>query len=163
MRPQALLLASVIAAGLVAAPSAAHAGVGIGLFIGEPTGFTIKADLQRKTALEILLGVEHLGEGRGRGPYGHLTFLVAPFVARGDSVVIPFRLGIGGAIYDDDGGDFGDDVAVAVRAPFEIAFQFRSSPIEIYLEIALKLEIIDPNDNDDFLDLDGGLGFRIYF
>jgi hypothetical protein len=162
MRPQALLLASVIAAGLLAAPSAAHAGVGIGLFVGEPTGFTIKADLQRRTALEILLGVEHLGRGRGRGPYGHLTFLVSPFVARGESVIIPFRLGIGGAVYDDD-GDFGDDVAVAVRAPFEIAFQFRRSPLELYLELALKLEFVDPNDNDDFVDLDGGIGFRIYF
>jgi hypothetical protein len=163
MRTQALLVASLLAAAVVAAPSAAHAGVGIGLFVGEPTGFTIKADLQRRTSFEVLLGVENIGNGHGRGPYGHFTFLVAPFVARGESVVIPFRLGIGAAVYDDDGGDFGNDVAVAVRAPFELAFQFRRSPLELYLEIALKLEFVDPNDNDDLLDLDGGIGFRIYF
>ena len=55
MRPQSLLLAAVLAAGVVAAPSAAHAGIGIGLFIGDPTGFTIKADLQRQTALDVHL------------------------------------------------------------------------------------------------------------
>jgi hypothetical protein len=161
MRPQHLL-AFLVVAGLMAAPRAAHAGVGIGLFIGEPTGLTFKVDLKRRTAIEVLLGVEGFDDGRGRGPYGHFTFLAAPFVAKGESVVVPFRLGIGVAVYDDDNADFGDNVAVAARAPFQLAFQFRSSPVELYLELSLRLEIIDTDDRDN-LDLDGGIGFRIYF
>ena len=163
MRPQAILPAIVIVGVLAAARPARADGVGIGVVLGEPTAFTLKVDLKRRTALEVALGVESFDDGRGRGPYLHLEFLAALFVARGESVLVPFRLGIGGAVYDDNGADFGDDVEVAARAPFQVAFQFRSSPIELYLEIALKLIVIDENDNDDFLDLDGGIGFRIYF
>jgi hypothetical protein len=159
-----VLLAILVACALVGATRPAHAdGVGVGVVIGEPTAFTIKVDLKRRTALEIALGVESFDDDRGRGPYLHLEFLAALFVAKGESVLVPFRLGIGGAIYDDNGADFGDDVEVAARAPFQVAFQFRSSPVELYLEIALKLIVVDDNDNDEFLDLDGGIGFRIYF
>lgn len=156
---RASIFAAALAATVIAAPTAAHAGVGLGLFVGEPLGVTVKVDLQKKTALEILAGVDDWDEDRSRDGYGHLTFLAAPFVAKGESVLIPFRLGIGVAVYDD-GGD--DDVEVAVRAPFQLAFQFRNSPVEIYLELALRLEFIDDDDNDDF-QLDGGVGFRIYF
>jgi hypothetical protein len=143
-----------------AAPSEADAGVGIGLFLGEPLGFTIKADLQKKTALEVLLGVDNYDDDRGRDAYGHLTFLVAPFVAQGESVVIPFRFGIGAAVFDD-GGD--DDINVGVRAPFQLAFQFRNSPFELYVEVSLMFVFLDDEGDDDHLDLGGGLGFRIYF
>jgi len=149
----------VITATVIAAPPAAHAGIGVGLFVGEPLGLTIKADLKRRTAIEVLLGVDDYDNDRGRDGYAHLTFLASPFVAKGESVLIPFRLGIGAAVYDD-GGD--DDVEVGVRAPFQLAFQFRSTPIELYLEISLLLELIDEDDNDD-LHFGGGLGFRMYF
>jgi hypothetical protein len=162
MRSLASLLPVVFAAAAtVAATPRAEAGVGVGVFVGEPLGFTLKADLQRKTSLEFLVGVDDYDEDRGRDFYGHVTFLVSPFVARGDSVLIPFRLGIGGAVWDDDDGVDDDDFGIGVRAPFQIAFQFRSAPIELYLELSLMLRVID--DDDDLIDLGGGLGFRIYF
>ena len=154
-----LVVAATVLAGS-AAP--AHAGVGVVLFLGRPLGFTVKADLKPRTALEVLLGVDDWNRDRGRGGYAHVTFLATPFVARGSSVLIPFRLGIGGAIFDD-GGDFGNDLNVAARAPFELAFQFRRSPVELYLEISLRMVLVDSNDNDPFLDVDGGAGFRLYF
>lgn len=157
---KAAAIAAALAVALTAAPAPARADVGIGLFVGEPLGLTLKVGLQRKTALEVLVGVDDWDEDRGRDGYGHLTFLVQAFAARGESVIIPFRLGIGGAIYDD-GGD--DDVNLAARAPFQLAFVFTNTPLELYLELALRLEIIDDDDGDDRVDLDGGLGFRIYF
>lgn len=157
---RASILAAALAATVIAAPTAAHAGVGIGLFVGEPLGLTIKVDLKKKTALEILAGVDDWDDDRGRDGYAHLTFLASPFVAKGESVVIPFRLGIGAAVYDDGGND---DINVAVRAPFQVAFQFRSTPVEIYLELSLAFVFIDDDGNDDHLDVGGGLGFRIYF
>jgi hypothetical protein len=162
MRTFASLLTVVAAAtAMVAATPRAEAGVGVGVFLGEPLGFTLKADLQRKTSLEFLVGVDDYDDDRGRDFYGHVTFLVAPFVANADSMVIPFRFGIGGAVWDDDRYGDEDDFGLGVRAPFQVAFQFRSAPIELYLEISLLLRIID--DRDDLLDLGGGLGFRIYF
>jgi len=159
MRASTYIAAALATATVIAAPAAAHAGIGVGLFVGEPLGLTIKADLKRRTAIEVLLGVDDYDNDRGRDGYAHLTFLASPFVAKGESVLIPFRLGIGAAVYDD-GGD--DDVEVGVRAPFQLAFQFRSTPIELYLEISLLLELIDEDDNDD-LHFGGGLGFRMYF
>lgn len=159
MRTVPTLAAAAIVTGVVLAPSPAHADLGIGLFVGEPLGVTFKADLQRRTALEILVGESTYRDGRSG--YGHVTFLVTPFAARGRSVVVPFRLGIGGAIYDDGGG-FGDDLNVAVRVPFQLAFRFRA-PVELYFELAMRMTFLDANDNEDLVDLDGGIGFRFYF
>jgi hypothetical protein len=153
MRSARLIPAAAVAVVLAAAPSRADAGIGVGLFIGEPLGLTVKVDLQRRTALEILGGVAEYDATEVA--YGHLTFLATPFVANGRSVLVPFRIGIGGAIYE-----YGDDIGFAARVPFQVGFQFRSAPIEIYLELAMRLHLV-PNDVD--LDLDGGIGFRFYF
>ena len=154
-----LAAAALVAAVIVAGPGDAKADIGVGLFVGEPLGLTFKADLQRRTALEVLIGQSTYRDGRSG--YGHVTFLVTPFAARGRSVIVPFRLGIGGAVYDE-GGDFGDDVNLAARFPFQVAFRFRA-PVELYFEISLLLELLDANDNNDLLDVDGGIGFRFYF
>ncbi len=144
---------------LVAMPRPSHAGVGIGMFLGEPLGLTLKADLKKRTSLEFLIGVDDWDKDRGHDGYAHLTFLAAPFVAQGDSVVVPFRLGIGVAVYDEGDQDWGDDIDLAARAPFQVAFQFKGTPLEIYLEIALRLELF----HDFHAEPDGGLGVRFYF
>jgi hypothetical protein len=161
LRP--LVLALVVVAGVAAAPGAARAdaGIGIGLFLGQPTGLDLKIDLAARSALDIVLGYTDFDDDF-EANYAHVTYLVTPFAARGRKVIIPFRLGIGAAFYDD-GRDFGEDINVAVRAPFGLGIMFRSVPLELYGEIALKITFIDDNDNDDDVDADGGIGFRIYF
>jgi hypothetical protein len=161
LRP--LVLALVVAAGVAAAPGGARADsdIGIGLFLGQPTGLDLKIGLGRRSALDIVLGYTDFDDDF-EANYAHVTYLVTPFAARGRSVLVPFRLGIGGAFYDD-GGDFGDGANVAVRAPLQIGFVFRSVPLELYGEIALKVTFIDEYDNRDEVDFDGGIGFRIYF
>jgi hypothetical protein len=161
MRYPIVIAATAVAAALTFAPRPARAEFGVGLFIGDPVGLTLKADLQRRTALEVLIGERGYNDRRWNSYYGHVTFLLTPFAARGRSVIVPFRLGIGGAIYDE-GNDFGD-ANLAVRAPFQVAFRFRRVPLELYFELSLLLTFIDSNDNEDLVDLDGGLGLRVYF
>jgi len=132
-------------------PGAARADVGLGVFVGEPTGLDLKIDVEQRSALDIVLGLSTFRDGHAN--YGHLTYLITPFVGRGRSVSVPLRLGIGVAVFD-----VGRDTDVAVRAPFEIGFRFRA-PIEIYAEITLLVPFV----HDVYADLDGGLGFRIYF
>jgi hypothetical protein len=156
-----MLMVAVVVMALVAAVRPARAEVGIGIFVGQPTGLDLKLDLQRKTALDIVAGWKGF-EDRNHDGYAHLTFLVNLGNARGSSIVVPFRLGIGGAVWDR-GGDFGDDINVAVRAPFEVGIRFRRTPLEIYGEVALVLVLLDENDNEDNVDADGGVGLRIYF
>ena len=154
----------IVATLLFAAAPPARAEVGVGLFVGEPTGLDVKLDLSRKSALDIVLGYySHWRHYDTDGAYGHLTYLVQPLVAHGDSVLVPLRLGIGFAIFDES-GRFNDDLNAAVRVPFEIGFRFRRTPLEIYVEIALKVTFLDGEPYDhDTVDLDGGIGLRFYF
>jgi hypothetical protein len=152
----------VVAALLGTTARPARAEVGVGLFVGQPTGLDVKLDLQRKTALDFVIGWNDFDDDRGRDGYAHLTFLVNLANVRGRSVLVPFRLGVGGAVFDDN-RDFGDDINIAVRAPFEVGIRFRRTPLEIYGELALVVVLIDENDNHDDIDADGGIGLRVYF
>lgn len=144
----------VLALLLVLASSTARAEtLGIGLFVGEPTGFDLKVGLGRRSALDIVLGRSSFREGRT--DYAHLTYLYTPFVARGSSVLVPLRFGIGVAAL----GVIDDNAHIAGRVPFEIGFRFRGTPLEIYGEIALVMVF---DDNTD-VDADGGIGIRFYF
>jgi hypothetical protein len=80
-------------------------------------------------------------------------------VGQGESVTIPLRLGIGGALFGFTENDFN----LAVRVPFEVALKFRRSPLELYGEIALKLTFVREDGGDPDLDADGGIGLRFYF
>ena len=151
---RSLLASIVILAAVAAAPRAARAegGVGLGVFVGDPFGLDLKVDLQRRSALDVVIGVNTIRDGRT--DYGHLTYLVTPVIGHGRSVLVPLRIGIGVAVFD-----VRDRVNVGVRAPLEVAFMFRSAPIELYGEIALLVPFIYNVDAD----LQGGIGFRIYF
>jgi hypothetical protein len=152
-------LASLFVVSILAIAAPARADVGLGVFIGEPTGVDLKLGLSHKSALDLVLGWSTYHDNHDH--YGHLTYLVTPFVGVGDSIMVPLRLGIGGAIYDD--GNFDNGTNLAVRAPLEIGLRFRRTPIEIYGEVALKLTFFDDHDNDETVDLDGGVGIRFYF
>jgi hypothetical protein len=138
---------------VVARPAPAHADFGLGLFLGEPTGLDLKIGIGNRSALDIVLGYTTFDSGRSG--YGHLTYLVTPLVGQGQSVLVPLRLGIGGAVFGS-----GDNLDVAVRAPLEVALRLRRTPLEFYGEIALALVLFD---GDVRLDVQGGLGFRLYF
>lgn len=140
---------------LVAWARPARADVGIGLFLGEPTGLDLKLGMGHRSSIDLLLGYNTIRDGRTG--YGHLTYLVTPLVGQGSSVTVPVRLGIGAAIYGPSG-----DIGVAVRAPLELGLRFRSTPLELYGEIAVALALVGAGD-PPFLDLQGGGGFRLFF
>lgn len=135
-------------------PARAEA-IGIGLFLGEPSGLDIKVGLGAKSSVDVVLGQTSFRDDRT--DYAHITWLLTPFVARGRSVLVPFRLGIGGAVF----GVIDDHAHAAVRVPFELGFRFRRTPIEIYGEVAIKGTFVE----EDFIefDIDGGIGIRFYF
>ncbi len=138
------------------APAVARAeAIGIGLFLGEPSGLDLKIGLGRKSALDIVIGQSSFRDNRT--DYLHLTYLLTPFVARGNSVLVPFRIGIGAAAI----GVVDGNAHVAVRVPLEIGFRFRRTPLEIYGEVAMKGVFVE----EDFItfDVDGGIGIRFYF
>jgi len=151
MRKLALL--TVLA---IAAP--AHADVGLGVFLGEPTGLDLKIGLSPRSGIDLLFGWDTYRDNRDH--YGHLTYLLTPLVGHGTSVIVPVRVGIGVAVFDD--GSFDAGTNVAARVPVQIGLRFRSVPLEIYGEVALKMTFIRSH-GDPYADLDGGIGLRFYF
>lgn len=146
-----LVLAVLLVAG--AGGAARAESIGLGVFVGQPTGLDIKIGLQGRSAIDIVLGANRFD--RPRVSYGHLTYLALLGVAHGRTVNVPLRIGVGAAVYDLDG----DATAVAARVPLQLGLRFRRTPVEIYGEIAFVLQLIDDVDTD----LDGGLGLRVYF
>jgi hypothetical protein len=144
----------VLVLGLLAATGSARAeSIGLGAFLGQPTGLDIKIGLQGRSALDIVIGVNQFNDPHLS--YGHIQYLALLGVARGRTVNVPFRLGVGGAVI----GVTDDNTVFAARVPFQLGLRFRRSPVEIYGEVAFVLVFNDDTDTD----VDGGLGLRIYF
>jgi hypothetical protein len=143
---------------LLAAP-AARADVALGLFIGEPTAFDVKLGIGNRSALDLALGISSLP--RDYGDYFHLTYLLTPVVGHGNSVLVPLRIGIGVAMFDDGQG-FGDGISVGARVPLELGLRFRRTPLEIYGEVTLLLVFVTPAPEHVYPDFDGGIGLRVY-
>jgi hypothetical protein len=144
----------VLVLGLLAATGSARAeSIGLGAFLGQPTGLDIKIGLQGRSALDIVIGVNQFDDPHLS--YGHIQYLALLGVARGRTVNVPFRLGVGGAVI----GVTDDNTVFAARVPFQLGLRFRRSPVEIYGEVAFVLVFNDDTDTD----VDGGLGLRIYF
>lgn len=138
---------------LLGTGSARAESIGLGVFLGQPTGLDIKIGLQGRSALDIVLGVNQFDDPHLS--YGHVQYLALLGVARGRTINVPFRLGIGGAVI----GLTDDTTVFAARVPFQLGLRFRRTPLEIYGEIAFVLVFDDGTDTD----VDGGLGLRVYF
>jgi hypothetical protein len=136
---------------------------GIGLMVLQPTALSMELKLSPRTALDFAIGLNDFDDGDGA--YFHFDYLVyLADLSRGGSVAVPFYLGVGLALWDrNDRFDDNDNLNGALRIPFGLAIAFRTAPVQIFAELAIRLQFIDENDNDDDVDLTGAIGFRIYF
>lgn len=128
-----------------------HGPFGIGLIVGQPTGLTMEYGLSEHTALDMAIGWDLF---YGRRFYVHLEFLYFfPTLVQGSSVSLSAYLGAGGffAGYNSPTG--------GVRVPFGLSLEFTAAPIEIFGEIALRLQLAPDVHGDP----GGAIGFRYYF
>jgi hypothetical protein len=161
-----IVVLSVVALALVLSSRAAEAkGVqgssfGIGLIVYQPTGLSAQLRLSRITSIDFALGFSdhHFEDDRW---YFHMDYLVSPVnLSEHGTVGVPLYLGIGGFIHD--GG--GDDLHLGVRVPFGIAIEWRTAPLQLFLEGSLRVLLISEEaHNHDRVDLSGAFGFRIFF
>src|SRR5688572_23975347 len=116
---------------------AAGGPFGLGLIIGSPTGLSGKLYLNRQNAIDFALGAAFLSS---RGLHAHVDYLWHPIMLTQDAgFFMPLYIGIGARILDHDHGrdDFDDDFHLGVRVPAGILFDFRTVPIDVFLEVAL--------------------------
>lgn len=149
--------------------------------LGEPTGLTAKLYLGgRPFALQFGLGwVDDDGfrDDDDDGLHIHAEAVWHPAIlTRNSTFTMPFYVGVGGRILNDEdrydcGGDtcVDDDTYIGVRVPFGLLMDFNRTPIDIFFELAVVVDLIELDD-DDFDDddhdrghLNGAIGARYYF
>lgn len=158
---------------MLASASAAHArgakrgGTGLGLSIGQPTGINFKTFLGRDIAFDATVGLgllngNHLQLNAGLLWHNKLGGL--------GSTPVDWYFGLGAKLGYHDHHDHHDhkhkhhdhdedDLHLGARAPLGVSIMLRSVPIDIFLEVAPVLWIVDHVD----LELDGAIGFRYWF
>lgn len=161
----ALLLASLQPAEARPRPRAskfsANKQFGIGLMVGAPTGLTGKYFFSRDTALDFGLGGIR-GWSNRDGYHLHLDILWHPAVLiNARPFVMPFYVGVGGRIFDYDDDNDIDDLALGLRVPFGIAFDFNNVPLDIFLEAVFVFDVVGRGSGRDYLN--GAVGIRYYF
>ncbi len=143
----------------------ANKGLGLGIMLGAPTGFSGKYYYASDKAFDF--GVGAIGYYRGRdGLHLHFDHLWHPVsLASSPAFEMPLYLGIGARFWDFDDRDFGNGSAIGLRGPIGIAFDLNNSPLDIFFELALVLDFYaDYCDNCDDIDVDvnGAIGLRYY-
>jgi hypothetical protein len=180
------LSSTICALAVVATASSARADggpFGLGLELGQPTGLSLKYYLGKSHGGTLLAIQGGIGASRGPGDDGlhlHAEVLWHPVVVtRTPDFTMPFYLGVGGRILDDDDDYcFGpnndrrcvddDDTHFGVRVPFGLLMDFTKAPFDVFIELSVNLDFIqisedDYDDDDDVLDLDFVIGGRYYF
>lgn len=136
--------------------AAPHEDVGVGMFLGEPTGLTVKGFLHPNHALVGYASWDFTDEAitialdyqlHSNSWYRRGQFSLGGLV------------GLGGKIGIDAGKRHDKDVLVGLRVPLGVWMYFDRVPLELTLELVPGIGLV-PATRADF---DGGLGIRYFF
>ena len=126
-------------------------GTGVGIIIGEPTGFSFKHWTSSTTAFDAAIAWSFINEGAF---HIHADYLIHSFrliyVPEGK---LPFYYGIGGRLKTSD------KTRLGVRVPLGLAYIFQTAPVDIFLEVVPILDFIPKTD----FRINAALGARYYF
>jgi hypothetical protein len=127
-------------------------GFGLGVIVGEPTGFSLKSWLSSKTAVD---GAVAWSFSRETSFHIHADYLIHSFDEFTTEEKVPLFYGIGGRFKSSKNGD----ARLGVRGVIGMGFMFRTAPIDLFLEIAPILDFAPDTD----LSFNGGFGARYFF
>jgi hypothetical protein len=176
------LLALLLAANRAEAQEQPQHPFGLGLQLGAPTAVVGKYYIGGSMA--FAMGVGFVEQWRDDDAFHlHFDVLWHPVVlARTADFTLPVYLGVGGRYKHDDDDhcywngnqrvcyyEYDDDDHIGIRGPVGLLMDFNRIPLDIFLELALVVDIIeldsddDPYDDDDRVNLYGAIGARYYF
>ncbi len=129
---------------------------GLGVMVGEPTGFSAKLWTSNDNALDFGLGWSVIGNRHeSRNSFNlHIDYLWHAWNVIHSTDRFPLYYGIGGRF---KGG--GNDGSLAIRGVFGIAWMPHRTPIDIFLELAPSIELTPATG----FAVDAALGIRYYF
>jgi len=165
MKLPLILCAAALVSMVGASPASAEdekGALGVGLILGEPTGISAKLYLSDDTAVDAAAG----GAFIGGGVQAHADFLWHPWVLTNeDTFVMPAYFGLGARVLDHDRSGADDDFHMGVRLVGGILFDFRTVPLDVFVELAIVGEWASADDDHGGFGpaINLGLGGRYYF
>ena len=161
-----LLVVCVIPDQARAEPPGDGGPFGLGIMLGLPTALTAKYWIDKEQALDFHIGADDFGNGGTVGFYGDYLFHIDVGV-KTPYFRLPLYVGPGAALLFNDRGRYctfsrcrgRDELALAARVPFGVAFLFKKFNGEAFVELATQLFLVPFVD----FDLGAAVGFRFYF
>jgi hypothetical protein len=142
----------VFLTGFAAVTAAEDGRFGLGIQVGNPTGITGKHHFRgRPVFIDWAFGFS-LFEGRGLNT--HLDFLWQPRLMTFDRARMDLYFGVGPQLWAQN-----DNVNLGVRAPLGVDFILDRVPIDVFVEVAAGLWIVEGAD----FNVDAAAGFRWWF
>lgn len=137
---------------------------GLGLELGAPTGINGKYFVASDRALDFGLGWIYTYAHRNGGHiYADYLFHPASLV-QSEALELPFYIGFGGRLWDFEGRDNDDALAVGFRVPIGLSFDFNNVPVDIFVQLVPTLDFFSGyREHDVYLDIDFSLGIRYWF
>jgi hypothetical protein len=139
---------------------------GVGIILGEPTGFTAKLYLKDDRAIQAAVGSAFIGGGLQL----HGDYLFHPYVLQNrPSFVLPVYVGPGVRLIDytsgrtDGSGASTSAFALGARGVVGLLFDFKDVPLDAFIEVAGVLEYEFRSGAGFALRLNAGGGARYYF
>jgi hypothetical protein len=134
---------------------------GVGIIIGEPTGVTAKLYLKDDQAIQAAVGSAFIGGGLQL----HADYVFHPWILQDkETFVLPVYLGPGLRVIDYSGAAGGKShLAVGVRAVIGLLFDFKTVPLDAFIEVAGVGEYDFGANKGWGVALNAGAGVRYYF
>jgi hypothetical protein len=146
---------------------------GLGLELGEPTGFNGKYFVSETGALDFGVGYIYDTYYYGDGFHIYADYLWHPVsLVSAPAFELPFYVGAGLRYWDfhycymglcDYGGS-----AIGIRVPVGIAFDFNNVPLDIFIQLVPVIDFVNGNYYDRYRDrshlgIDLSVGIRYWF
>jgi hypothetical protein len=154
-------LVGMIVLALVSAVDAQQEGVGLGVIVGEPTGFSLKKWLNDRDAIDAAAAWSFSENDSFQLHADYLRhkheLLKAPTLP--GELLVYFGAGARIIFKESNGrGEDDDDTFVGIRIPLGITYLFVETPVDIFAEIVPILDIAPETD----LDINAAIGIRYY-
>ncbi len=127
-------------------------GVGAGIIIGEPTGFSFKGWLDGKSAVDVGLAWSFVRESSF---HIHADYLYHSFGVFKSEEKIPLYFGVGGRIKTSKSSD----ARIGIRGVIGVGYFFKDAPVDLFLEVAPVIDLAPATE----LQINAGFGARYFF
>ena len=134
--------------------------LGVGIILGEPTGITAKLYLKDDQAIQAAVGSAFIGGGLQI----HGDYVFHPYILQTrPSFVLPVYFGPGVRLIDYTNGRDDSSFAIGARLVGGLLFDFKSVPLDAFIEVAGVLEYEFKDGKGAAIKLNAGAGVRYYF